>query len=150
MASAIVLVLTLAARLLAPPSIVPRVNVRWSDNVTEADRLRLETDLRLLAGEQREGTTWAYDLGDPSWRGVRRLIAEPAVADTHYLNRRFGLVSRDAPKGTTQLSAGPLSRWRDSAVAGWTVRLSLALLVVSTAWLAVNGRTTRVPPRPPA
>jgi hypothetical protein len=145
-----VFVLTLTVRLLAPPSIVPRINVRWSDNVTEADRVRLETDLRLLAGEQREGTTWTYDLGDPSWRGVRRLIAEPTVADTHYLNRRFGLVSRDAPEGTTRLSAGALSRWRDSAIAGWTLRLSLALFVVSTAWLAINGRTTGIPPRPPA
>ena len=139
-----------ALYLLVPPSVAPRVNVRWADGVGDTERVAHESRLRLMAGERREGSTWAYDLGDPSWRGVRALIAEPAVADTHYLNRRFGVVSRDAPAGTTRITQGALSAWRDSAVAAWMARLAFSLLIVSGLWLATSGRSVRSPHRPPA
>ena len=129
-----------AVHLSVPPSVAPRVNVRWADGVTDADRARLESRLQLFAGELREGSTWAYDLGDPSWRGVRTLIAEPAVADTHYLNRRFGIVSSDAPAGSTRIARGALSRWRDSPAVTWILRLSVSCLIVSGIWLLVNAR----------
>jgi hypothetical protein len=125
-------------RLLVPPAVAPRINVRWADGVSDADRDRLESRLRLVAAEQREGTTWVYDLADPSWRGVRALVAEPAVADTHYVNRRLGIVSSDAPAGTTRIARGALSQWRDSPAAGWIVRLSLCFFVVSGLWLLIN------------
>ena len=138
-----------AVYLFVPPAVAPRINVRWADGVSDAARARLESQLQLFAGEPREGTTWAYDLGDPSWRGVRALIAEPAVADTHLVHRRFGIVSSAAPAGTTRIAGGTLSRWRDSPAAGWIVRLSLCWLIVSAFWLVTSGRTIRTPAHPP-
>lgn len=131
------------ANVLVSPPVAPRVNVRWADGVTDEERVRLESRLQLLAGERREGTTWAYDLGNPSWLAVRALIGEPAVADTHYINRRFGMVSADAPRGTTPLTGGALSAWRDSTAARWIARVAVWLLVVSTLWLVTNGRRVR-------
>jgi hypothetical protein len=142
--SLVALAAVVALRLVVPPEIAPRVNVRWADGVGDEDRVRLESRLQLLAGERREGSTWAYDLVDPSWSGIRALVGEPAVADTHYVNRRFGIVSSDAPAGTTRIARGPLSQWRDSPVAAWAVRLSLSFLIVSGAWLLVHARGRRL------
>jgi hypothetical protein len=142
-ASLIALAAVAWAWLVIPPAVAPRINVRWADGVSDAQRLQLESRLQLYAGEQRDGATWAYDLGDPSWRGVRRLIADPAVADTHHVNRRFRIIASDAPAGTTRLSGGALSRWRDSAMRVWVVRLSLSFLFVSVCWLFVTREPTR-------
>jgi hypothetical protein len=143
-ASLIALVAVAAMWLFVPPAVAPRVNVRWADAVSEAERWQLESRLQLYAGEQRDGSTWAYDLGDPSWRGVRRLIGDPAVADTHHVNRRFGIVASDAPAGTTRLAGGALTRWRDSTATSWVARVSLSFLIVSTCWLLVTRAQTRV------
>ena len=139
-AFALISVVTLTAagflRFFVLPVISPRVNIRWADTVDDAARVDLERRLKLFAGEQREGTTWTYDLGDPSSRGVKALIADPAVADTFHINRSRATVSSDAPRGTTRIGQGRLSIWRDSPVLNWVVRLALSILAVSTAWLA--------------
>jgi hypothetical protein len=142
--SLIVLAAAGAVHVSVPPALAPRVNVRWADSVTDAERARLESRLQLFAGELREGTTWAYDLGDPSVGGVRALVTEPSVADTHYVNRRLGTVSSDAPAGTTLIARGVLSRWRDSPAAPWAARLSASCLIVSALWLLINARGRRV------
>ena len=142
-ASAIVLVGTGLIRVFASPSVAPRINIRWADRVSDLERATLEQQFRLHEGERREGSTWAYDLRDPSWPAVRALIAHPAVADTHYINRRFGMVSADAPRGATRLPPGGLTGWRDSFIVEWAGRLALSILLVSLVWLAMNGRTAR-------
>jgi hypothetical protein len=139
----IVLAICGLVRIVGLPSIAPRVNIRWADRVSDLERATLEQQFRLREGEHREGSTWAYDLRDPSWSMVRALIAHPAVADTHYINRRFGLVTADAPAGTTRLPPGGLSGWRDSSIVAWAGRLALSILLVSLTWLATTGRTAR-------
>ena len=142
-ASLIVLAGCGLVRIFALPSVAPRVNIRWADRVGDEERALLEQQFRLRAGERREGSTWAYDLRDPSWSAVRALVAHPAVADTHHINRRFGFVAADAPHGTTRLPSGGLTGWRDSAVVEWAGRLAFSILMVSVVWLATTGRTAR-------
>ena len=125
------------------PAVAPRVNIRWAAGVDDVARESLEQQFRLFAAEHREGTTWAYDLRDPSWQTVRALVAHPAVADTHYINRRFGIVSASAPRGTTPAGRGVLSTVRDSAALQWLGRLALSILVVAAIWVVTNGRTAR-------
>lgn len=150
---ALVSVVTLAAtgalRVFVLPAVSPRVNIRWADRVDDAARVELERRLKLYAGEQREGTTWMYDLGDPTSRGIDALITHPAVADTFHINRSRGTVSSDAPRGTTRIGRGPLSIWRDSPVLSWVVRLALSLLAVSAVWL-VSSATPRTKKSPPS
>jgi hypothetical protein len=142
-ASVIVLAGCGLVRIFALPSVAPRVNIRWADRVGDQERATLEQQFRLLAGERREGSTWSYDLRDPSWSAVRALVVHPAVADTHYIHRRFGIVAADAPRGTTRLPSGGLRGWRDSAVVEWAGRLAFSILLVSLVWLATTGRTAR-------
>lgn len=63
------------------------INVRWADGTDAAARAARESRLSLTAGEQAEGTTWRYRLADPSTTNIRALVQDPAVADTHRLNR---------------------------------------------------------------
>ena len=122
-----------------PPATAPRINVRWADTVTDSTRPTFERQLRLLAGEHLEGTTWAYDLEDPSQCGIEALITHSAVEDTHHIERPLRTVSADAPRGLTRIRGG-LSNFRDGLPLEWIGRLSLSFLVVSGIWLATTGR----------
>jgi hypothetical protein len=64
----------------------PRVNIRWREAVSAADRTALERRHDLRAGIQ-EGRTWHYRLGDRSRENIRALVEEPAVEDTSYIDR---------------------------------------------------------------
>lgn len=75
-----------AARLLAgPPG--GRVHVRWQASVDTATRQRLEAQYRLADREQLDDHTWRYDLIDPRTDTIRAIVNDPAVADTHDINR---------------------------------------------------------------
>ena len=75
-----------AARLLAgPPG--GRVHVRWQASVDTGTRQRLEAQYRLADPEQLDDRTWRYDLIDPRTDTIRAIVNDPAVADTHDINR---------------------------------------------------------------
>lgn len=68
----------------------PRVSVRWQATISSADRLALEQRHDLRNGRQDDAqndTVWRYELGDRSREAVAALVNDPAVADTHYINR---------------------------------------------------------------
>jgi hypothetical protein len=125
---------------LGPSAYAARVHVRWREDISVFDRVRLEREFKLREREQREGNTWAYDLSDPSRETVRALVAHPAVADTHYIDREDGVPWWNAPRGTTLIHRNPVLRWRDSPVVEWVGFFSLSSVVASSAWLALNRR----------
>jgi hypothetical protein len=55
--------------------------------VTTADRQELEAQYRLADPEQLDDRTWRYDLIDPRTDSIRAIVNDPAVADTHDINR---------------------------------------------------------------
>ena len=96
-----IIFLPIVARLVTgPPGAL--VHVRWEKSVDASARQRLEARLRLADGEQLEGSTWRYDLLDPSRSNIRDLVRDPAVEDTEHIDRsRFTLVDtmRTARRG---------------------------------------------------
>ena len=78
---------------------VPRVNVRWSDAATAQTREDLEAAYGLTARRQEEGQTWSYLPTDASTENIRRLVADPAVSDTHNIDRRRFELTGDNPPG---------------------------------------------------
>jgi hypothetical protein len=124
----------------SPSPFAPRVNVRWAEGVSDDDRLALERQFELLEGARQDGRTWAYDAGNPAPAALRALIAHPAVEDTHHIDRRSGVVTPEAPRGTTWLRRDWIALWRDSLTLEWLARLSLVSALVSIAWLASTGR----------
>jgi hypothetical protein len=135
--------LTLAAigllDVFVPPSRAPRVNIRWADGVSDAARIEIERQLKLVAGEHLEATTWTYDLADPSQQAIAAIVTHAFVADTHHIDRSRRILSADAPLGRTRIRGG-LSRWRDVATAPWLMRFVASVLVVAGLWLATTGR----------
>jgi hypothetical protein len=68
----------------------PRVSVRWQPAIGSAERLTLEQRHDLRNGRQDDAqndTVWLYELGDSSRDAVAAIVKDPAVADTHYIDR---------------------------------------------------------------
>ena len=64
----------------------PRVQVRWREGVSSADRTAVERRYELRNGVPA-GDGWRYEQGDLSRENIRALIQDPAVDDTGYIDR---------------------------------------------------------------
>ena len=120
--------------------LAPRVHVRWADDVSDAQRSTIERRFALADGLRRDGATWEYDLTEPSPIAVRALIVEPAIVDTHYIDRESGVVAVDAPLGTTRLTGRRVSGLIHSSLFDWFMSLSVSSLAVSGVWLAFEAK----------
>jgi hypothetical protein len=79
----------LALLWLEPPHSI-RLNIRWKNDVDPGRRAALERELRVSNGDPTEGetgTTWAYELADPSADNIRAIVQHPSVDDTAHINR---------------------------------------------------------------
>jgi hypothetical protein len=69
------------------PAREPRVNVRWADGTSDERRATLEGTHGLEKGEHVDGPTWSYVVAYRDRARIGALIDDPAVADTHGINR---------------------------------------------------------------
>ena len=81
---------------LAPPS-GPRVNVRWADRVDDDARRKLERRYELVGPEHVEGPTWSYVPMHLDREHIGPLVDDPAVADTHGINRPGHVLEFEPP-----------------------------------------------------
>ncbi len=81
------------------------IYVRWEPSITDAGRRNLESRFHLADGEMPDAATWKYDLLDVSPGNIRALVAEPAVADTHALDRATGRLAPSAVRTSRRLRA---------------------------------------------
>ena len=139
-AAALVLIAVWTIRVFVPGASAPRVHVRWDMDLNDPDRRGLERRFSLLEGERIDGTTWSYDLADPSSTVISEIVGHPSVADTHYIDRANAEVSGDAPPGRTRIHGG-LSVARDSRLFAWAERFLAALVLLSGVWLLTAART---------
>jgi hypothetical protein len=133
-ASIIMLTAIGLVRASAPP-FAPRVNVRWADGISDARRLQFERSLALLNGQRQGSRTRQYDLTDVTPSAVRALVDHPAMQDTRYIDRASGVVSAEAPLGTSRLADGAVAGLMRSPLFDWVVSFWVAALAVSGAWL---------------
>jgi len=134
--SGIMLASSVTIRLSAPSPFAPRVHVRWAEGIADAQRSQLEERFVLLAGRRRDGSTWEYDLAEPSPSTIQALLRSPAVGDTHYIDRSTGAAAPNAPRGTTRLNQGRLVAWIHSRLFDWLMAFWASSLFVSSVWLA--------------
>jgi hypothetical protein len=135
--------LALALALLAvclPPAIrfltapLATVHVRWQPSIDQAARRQFETRFRLVDGRRLDQDTWRYGLEDTSRSNIRALVLDPAIADTHYLDRSTYALDRSAPvvaRPTRFPIAAPLL----TRVVDWT-----AVVLLAFAALLLSGR----------
>lgn len=82
--------------LLGPPGAI--IHVRWQTATSQPERLALERRYRLADADVLDGSTWRYELTDPSGDNIRALVHDPTVADTHYLDRASYSVDAEATR----------------------------------------------------
>jgi hypothetical protein len=112
------------------------IHVRWAATVDDARRRQLEQQYGLTAPEPTEGRTFAYALTNLSLANIRALVSDPAVEDTHEINRtayRVGFFSPRLPYSTAYPS---IPRALDA--------LALLCLFLGAAWTAVRGGAPRL------
>ena len=107
------------------------VHVRWAATVTESERQRLEGIYRLTAAQVTEGRTFAYALTDVSGANVRALVLDPAVEDTHEINRTSYRIGFFSPRLAYATGYPAIPRALDA--------LALLCLVLGVAWTTVRG-----------
>jgi len=81
---------------LSPPS-GPRVNVRWVDYVDADVRQELERKYELVSPEHVEGPTWSYVPMHVDREHIGPLVDDPAVADTHGIDRPGHVLEFEPP-----------------------------------------------------
>jgi hypothetical protein len=64
------------------------IHVRYAPTVDDAARAAIENARHLQIVEFREQRTWGYFLTDLSADNIRGLVQDPAVEDTHHIDRR--------------------------------------------------------------
>ena len=75
-----------------------RVHVRWAPIIDDAARLQLEERYRLARAEPMGDRTFAYALTDLARDNISNLVLDPAVDDTHEIDRTAFRVWDTAPR----------------------------------------------------
>jgi hypothetical protein len=88
--------------------LLPRayINLRWAPDVTAERRQSVEQGRSLMEGVALDERTWRYSLGDSSTANVLALLGDPAVEDTHGVDRITGAIT-PAPLPIDDGSEGP-------------------------------------------
>ena len=116
-----------------------RINVRWAERATTADRVREAAQLHLDAPEPKGERTWSYQLLDDSTANITAIVAHPLVDDTHNLDRAALTLSPESPPIRSRLRQiyrqEPLN-----ALSSWWMATALGLLTIglALAWPAVR------------
>ena len=70
------------------------INVRWAPDVAADRRHSVEQGRSLEDGVALDEHTWRYSLEDPSTANVLALLGDPAVEDTHGVDRVTGAITQ--------------------------------------------------------
>ena len=73
------------------------VNVRWAATIDDAARFQLEQRYTLARPDPQGDRTFSYALTDRSLENISNLVRDPAVEDTHQIDRSAFRVESSAP-----------------------------------------------------
>src|SRR5688572_21239501 len=111
-----------------------RVNIRWVADTAadEGKRARVQDNLGLTAAEEAGPRTWSYRLADRSSENIGRILSNPSVEDTHWLDRG---------RLRVQLNQPSLPAWvRDLLETEWASPVALLLLLAGSVPVWFNRR----------
>ena len=74
-----------------------KVNVRWAATVDDAARFQLEQRYTLARPDPQGDRTFSYALTDRSLENISNLVRDPAIEDTHQIDRSAYQVESSAP-----------------------------------------------------
>ena len=110
------------------------LKIRWTASIGDLERGRLERLHSLTPRETRGERTWSYLLTDVSRDNIRAIVRDPAVEDTHEIDRGtfrpMAGVERPAYAGPGPAWVGSLLEWLARGFASLGA-LALGVLVLS-------------------
>jgi hypothetical protein len=144
----------LSAPLVAvPPPSGPRMNVRWADDIDASTRQKLESRHDLVNAEHVDGPTWSYVPIHLDREHIGALLDDPAVADTHGIDRAGRTLEaelpwyldlhRRFPLVRAQFAPGVFSRGNADALFYYIALLLPPVGLVLVALLSWGGRISR-------
>ena len=74
-----------------------KVHVRWAATVDDAAQFQLEQRYTLARPDPQGDRTFSYALTDRSLENISNLVLDPAVEDTHQIDRTASRVESSAP-----------------------------------------------------
>ena len=83
----------------------PVVNVRWTSDIPDAALVEREREHDLKRLDPVGDRTWQYELGRWSGSALERLVRDPAVADTHGIDRQRYRLTDAGPLGGLLIGA---------------------------------------------
>lgn len=108
-----------AARPLLIDAGPPLIHIRWRPGVAQSERRAIEARLNLRPVRYREAGTWEYEVKDGSASNLEALVRNPAVEDTHYVDRHQFTIEDDAPRPWSRPGrVGRLVPWLARPLAG--------------------------------
>jgi hypothetical protein len=84
----------------------PIVNVRWAPDISDDDIVAGERRHDIKRGDPVGPRTWQYELTSWSRSSLERLVRDPAVADTHGIDRGKFVLDVPAPRGIAAMVVG--------------------------------------------
>jgi hypothetical protein len=138
---------------IGPPS-GPRVHIRWATGLDDNARRDLERRHELLSPQHEEDSTWSYVPAYLDRAHIGAIVADPAVVDTHGINRAGNRLESNPPLYLRLQRRFPFLRLRvapgvftpENALA-WFYYVTFLLpvvtlaLVASLLWRGAIGRT---------
>lgn len=109
----------------------PSIRVRWRDDVTSERQAVLERRYQLSNGRAPQGRSLAYDLLDTRQSNIKALVLDPAVADTHDIDRESYEIPFERAYGERWMwVAHRIPVLRDAWVR-WTLIVALAVMAIA-------------------
>lgn len=131
--------LPIAARVVAGPR-GAIIDIRWQEATDTAARQQLEARFRLTDRLHLGGTTWQYDLVNPSRDILQAIVTHPDVDDTQDIDRvRFALNNADRTSRRSRFAAG------DAVVLAADIAALLLVAFIARHTLLGIGRAAAAP-----
>jgi hypothetical protein len=143
--TALIAAVVVAALGLGAPS-PRRVNIRWAESVTLAQRVAAEQSLGLRGARPEEARTWSYEVPDASL--IPGIITHPQIEDTHRIDRDRRAFSPELPAARASMRRVYESAPLQVIAAHWPI-LSGALLAIAlgAAWPPLRAALSSAPDR---
>ena len=119
-----------------------RINIRWVQSATLADRVAAEQTLGVRAVMSREERAWSYEVPDAAL--IPKIVQHPLVEDTHQIDRAEGTFSPELPAARAAVRTWYENPLLAAVSARWPLLSGILLLVgLAAAWPAVRASPAR-------
>ncbi|HEX5133716.1 MAG TPA: hypothetical protein VFX92_14675 [Candidatus Krumholzibacteria bacterium] len=123
-----------------------RVNIRWAESVTLAQRVAAERSLGVTNPRAEAERTWSYEVPDPAL--IRGIVSSKLIQDTHHIERDHSTFSPEVPASRARARRVYQSAPFRVATNHWPLISSVLMVIaIAAAWPSIRATSARAPDR---